>query len=100
MGVMRIDHPDVVDFIRVKEDTTALTNFNLSVSVALVASALAGRRRLAIGAQGDLSTRERALLRARWYALSVRHAEEILAQRVSDLTHDNVAEVPQDEDNE
>ncbi len=33
MGVMRIDHPDIVAFIRAKDDTTALTNFNLSVSV-------------------------------------------------------------------
>ncbi len=33
MGTMRIDHPDIVDFIRVKEDTRQLTNFNLSVSI-------------------------------------------------------------------
>ncbi len=33
MGMMRIDHPDIVDFINVKENLTNLTNFNLSVSV-------------------------------------------------------------------
>ncbi len=33
MGIMSINHPDIVEFIRVKEDLTKLTNFNLSVSV-------------------------------------------------------------------
>ncbi|NQT91840.1 MAG: vitamin B12-dependent ribonucleotide reductase [Lentisphaerae bacterium] len=33
MGIMRIDHPDVVSFIRAKEDLTKLTNFNLSVGL-------------------------------------------------------------------
>ena len=33
MGMMRIDHPDIIDFINVKEDLTQLTNFNLSVSM-------------------------------------------------------------------
>ena len=33
MGVMRVDHPDIVAFIRAKEDKAALTNFNLSVAV-------------------------------------------------------------------
>ncbi|HAK97141.1 MAG TPA: ribonucleotide-diphosphate reductase subunit alpha [Planctomycetes bacterium] len=33
MGVMRIDHPDILAFIRAKDDKTALTNFNLSVSI-------------------------------------------------------------------
>ena len=32
MGVLRADHPDVFDFVRVKLDPERITNFNLSVS--------------------------------------------------------------------
>jgi tRNA (guanosine-2'-O-)-methyltransferase len=74
-------------------------SFNLSVSVALVVGELARRRRRALGRQGDLSIEERALLRARWYVLSVRHAEEVLGRHVSDLTRQGVAEVPRNRDN-
>lgn len=33
MGLLRIDHPDIEEFIMCKDDTTQLTNFNLSVGV-------------------------------------------------------------------
>lgn len=33
MGVMRCDHPDVVEFIRAKDDLSRWTNYNVSVAV-------------------------------------------------------------------
>jgi len=33
MGVLRVDHPDILDFVRAKTDGQALQNFNLSVGV-------------------------------------------------------------------
>jgi tRNA (guanosine-2'-O-)-methyltransferase len=65
-------------------------SFNLSVSVALVLARLAHRRRRELGAPGDLADDRMRYLRARWYALKIKGAIDIV-ERVGNQTRSDVA---------
>ena len=58
-------------------------SFNLSVTVGLAISRLAARRRAHLGAPGDLDDARRAHLRARWFALRIRAAVNIVERKLS-----------------
>ena len=49
MGILRVDHPDILEFIAMKQDPKEMTNFNLSVGVTdAFMSALKRRRHYAL----------------------------------------------------
>jgi tRNA (guanosine-2'-O-)-methyltransferase len=58
-------------------------SFNLSVTVGLAMSRLAARRRAYIGALGDLDPERRARLRARWFALRIRAAVNVVDRKLA-----------------
>jgi len=58
-------------------------SYNLSVTVGLAMSRLAARRRASIGAPGDLEPARRERLRARWFALRIRAAVNIVERKLA-----------------
>lgn len=58
-------------------------SYNLSVTVGLAMSRLAARRRAYLGATGDLAPDRRARLRARWFALRIRAAVNIVERKLA-----------------
>ena len=74
-------------------------SFNLSVSAALAMAQLAARRRAHLGATGDLGPERRAWLRARWFALKIRGAVQVVERIVAGGTHQDVAPGPRSRDN-
>ena len=58
-------------------------SYNLSVTVGLAMSRLAARRRAHIEATGDLDPARKARLRARWFALRIRAAVNVVERRLT-----------------
>jgi tRNA (guanosine-2'-O-)-methyltransferase len=59
-------------------------SYNLSVTVGLAMSRLAARRRAHLGVPGDLDPERRARLRARWFAIRIRAAVQIVERALGD----------------
>lgn len=60
MGMLRVDHPDILEFIAVKLDPSRMQNFNLSVAVSdafMAAVAAGGRYDLINPRDGSVATR-------------------------------------------
>ena len=55
MGILRVDHPDIMEFISCKDDTSEVTNFNISV-------AITDSFRLAVKEKKKYSTAEQKVL--------------------------------------
>lgn len=73
MGVLRIDHPDILEFITAKHDNTSLTGFNISVGVTdefMEAVVRGGTYKLKFGGETfkELDAREtyEMLMRSTW----------------------------------
>jgi len=60
-----------------------MESYNLSVTVGLAMSRLAARRRAHIEARGDLDPTRKAWLRARWFALRIRAAVNVVERRLT-----------------
>jgi tRNA (guanosine-2'-O-)-methyltransferase len=59
-------------------------SYNLSVTVGLAMSRIAARRRAHLGRPGDLAPERRARLRARWFALRIRAAVNIVERKLAE----------------
>ncbi len=63
MGILRVDHPDIRDFITCKQDNVSITNFNISVAVTdafMSAVDKGGMYNLIIPGSGKVSRQENA----------------------------------------
>ncbi|MGD9559808.1 MAG: adenosylcobalamin-dependent ribonucleoside-diphosphate reductase, partial [Oscillospiraceae bacterium] len=76
MGILRVDHPDILEFIDCKKDNADITNFNISVGIteAFMAAAQAGEEYALIAPHsgevaGHLNAREvfDAIVDAAWH---------------------------------